>query len=102
MTRKELVPFKRAALDATDAADGIPGCIVLNVDALKTTNKPRYYVFDPANFNEFVPADATELNLVVQVISVKGSKDELVSDLPQKEIGGAAWTKATILKLHGK
>ena len=99
--RMELLPFKRSNLDGTSAQEQIPGLVVYDADAGKVTVKHRYYVFDQANFAEFVPATASEVKLVVQVLHVGHCKEQMVdpSAASPSQVT-ASWNRAEIKKVQ--
>ena len=97
---KQLVPFKKAKLDQT--TETIDGMVVYDVDAGSATLKHRYYVFDKADFDNFVKPDAETANIVVQVQKTGGCKEQMTNfDLPNPSGSMmATWTKVSIVKLQ--
>jgi hypothetical protein len=95
--RMELLPFKRAVLDAT--TETIDGMVVYNADAQKQVSKPRYYVFDADDFKAFDLHNLPTANVVVQVVKVGLSKDHMLGGEPPAN-PTSSWNKVKVHKLQ--
>jgi hypothetical protein len=97
--RMELLPFKRENLNLTTIQ--LPGLVVYDADATRVTGKHRFYVFDQANWDQFVPSDADGLKLVVQVTHVCMSKEQILDPAAVSPANPTeSWNRVIIAKIQ--
>lgn len=76
MTRLERIPFRPYGVEAEPSLP--EGLLLYNLDARKTTTKPRFYVLKREEVDRFVPPGAKETMLVVQIERVVMSLSHVI------------------------